>query len=156
MFFLFKAMILSGMVFALALPVDSFAQQGVNATAPQAKPLLPDVFPPASPAAPVAPVAPVTPPENPASSSGAVPGVTAVAPVAPVAPKKDPCAAYLSSYEVYTICQDRMHKIQNMINAQKERDAAPREAVPVAPPVKAPAAANAGNATPVVVAPKTQ
>lgn len=148
MFFLFKAMILSGMVFALALPVDSFAQQGVTATAPQAKPLLPDVFPPTSPAAPVAPVAPVIPPENPASSSGAGPGVTAVA---PVAPKKDPCAAYFSSYEVYTICQDRMHKIQNMINAQKERDAVPREVVPVSPPVKAPAAA-----TPAVVAPKTQ
>lgn len=33
----------------------------------------------------------------------------------------DPCAAYLNNYDGYTLCQDRMQKIQKMKDGQKTR-----------------------------------
>lgn len=33
----------------------------------------------------------------------------------------DPCAAYLNNYDGYTICQDRMNKIQKLKDGQKTR-----------------------------------
>ena len=33
----------------------------------------------------------------------------------------DPCAAYLDNYDGYTICQDRMNKIQKLKDGQKSR-----------------------------------
>lgn len=57
----------------------------------------------------------------------------------------DACAAYMNSYEAYTICQDRLQKIQRMIDARNER------AARTAPPVKAaPATTSTAPPAPVV------
>lgn len=81
-----------------------------------------------------------------AATEEAMPPVTAMIPTpeaqsaAPVV--QDPCKAYMASYQSYMVCQDRMRKIQRMIEVRDESDkenvAAP---MPVAQVVKANAAA---------------
>lgn len=66
--------------------------------------------------APQAPVPPVAP------------EVATPAPVETLTPVQapamvDPCAAYMSSYQAYVVCHDRMQKIQRLKDAQKSRDA---------------------------------
>ncbi len=95
-----------------------------------------------TPAAP-APSGSLLPDVNPDQPPVEVVPVPVLVPVPAPTPKKDPCAAYVTSYEVYTVCQDRMHKIQNMIDAQKERETV--VAPPVVPPAKNPGASAVTN-----------
>ena len=111
---------------------------------------------PSSGAAPV--TAPITAPPMAASQPSA-----ASSPKKPGA-AKDPCDDFKAHYETYIICQDRMMKIQKMIDAQKQRSspaksaastppaAAPGTAAPPSPsgavPLAAPAAASPVNAEP--------
>lgn len=78
------------------------------------------------------------------------------APPAESAPK-DPCEAYKARYETYVVCQDRMMKIQRMIDARDQRYKARTPAPPPAPatPAPVPAAPPAPAATtPAPVAPE--
>jgi hypothetical protein len=63
--------------------------------------------------------APVEQPQEPAAP--VVPPPVAAA-AAPSPPPVDPCAAYMASYNAYTVCQDRMQKLQRMKDAKKHRD----------------------------------
>ncbi len=81
--------------------------------------------------APYAPQAPIV--SVPATTAPAAPAaVTGTAPAVPEA-KPDPCAAYLANYDYYTICQDRMQKIQRMQDARTKRQ------TPEVKPVETPA-----------------
>ena len=55
----------------------------------------------------------------------ATPAPVAVVPVVAAQPQptapKDPCEAYKVSVDAYTVCQDRITKIQRMIDARTER-----------------------------------
>jgi hypothetical protein len=94
---------------------------------------------------PVAPAAPASPTvmdilKTPVKPTAAVPpAITTTSPGKPE--EKDPCGDYKSLYEAYVICQDRMKKIQRMIDAQKERDRSLEPPPPPPPPPGAPAGA---------------
>lgn len=106
---------------------------------------MPAAAAPVAPAAPAvaAPAAPVAP--APIDMTQQIlpqaidPAPVATAPEAPAAP--DPCVAYMSSYDVYTVCQDRMQKIQRMRDAQQKRQ--PKPAAPAEPTPEEAAAAKA-------------
>lgn len=87
----------------------------------------------AQPQAPSAPAAPVaTTPAAPSAAAPAAAGTAATA-AAPAAPVVDPCAAFMSSADLYASCQDRNMKIQRMKDAQKSRATAAPAAAPAAP-----------------------
>lgn len=100
------------------------APMAADASAP---PTLPPVFqgttPPASATAPAAPMVP-TAPQAPATGTAAAPGQLDANALPP-----DPCAAYLGSYDVYAICQDRIKRLQRMQELKEKRlaDAAARK-----------------------------
>lgn len=129
-------------------------------TAPPAAPAPtdPEVPAPTPPTAPVAPVAPAptTPTLPPAFGQNAVapvPAPAAVPQAAPTTPPvKDPCAAYMNSYDSYNLCQDRIKKIERMKEAMQKRVDARKaaSAPPAATPVPAAAAPVVNNAAPAV------
>jgi hypothetical protein len=109
------------------------AQMSVGNAAPQppAQPQMPSNAPPAvqPPQSPVAAQPPALPDSVPpvmhdasAPAAPAAPVAPGTVPAAAEAPAvQDPCAAYMNSYEVYAVCQDRLQKIQRMRDAKKKR-----------------------------------
>lgn len=77
---------------------------------------VPPVFQGTAPQAPTAPTVPTTP-------TVASPATGAAAPKAENLPK-DPCAAYMSSYDAYTVCQNRIKLYDRMKQAKEDRAAA--------------------------------
>jgi hypothetical protein len=80
-------------------------------------------------------VAGVPTPETPTPPT--VPEVVQEQPAQPQQPAVvDPCAAYMSSYESYVVCQDRIQKIQRMKDAKTRRDEISRPAPKAEEPAK--------------------
>lgn len=164
---------LAGFSFALLTPFPAAAQfgklnelnkdyqkpsdggyTGYSGNAAPTPPPKPENAPPVAgtPEMPIPAPVPVVP-------TPAVPATPAPQPVAPAtAPatgtdtqKIDPCAAYMYSYDVYTVCQDRMQKIQRMQDAKQKRTKpkTPARAAPAAPtPAPAPGGAPAADTAP--------
>jgi hypothetical protein len=128
-------------------------QAAPQAAAPQAAP------PVAAPmvAQPYAPQAPTVPPvmmDMTQQQPVPQPQQATAPQQAPTPP--DACAAYMASYDAYTVCQDRMQKIQRMKDAQQKRQTrtAPKPAAtapattPGAPGATAPVTAPPGTTIP--------
>lgn len=104
-------------------------------------------------------------PATPATPTVKTPVVANPVPTAATPPQKDPCAAYMGSYQTYAFCRDRIEKIKRMQLAKDKRNEAakqtyerrqqrrnppPKEATP---PAAMPATAPTGEPTPGVATP---